>query len=109
MHLDSTFLGVHLDSKAVQEQQRSTGYGSSRKTASCGTLGAHEQGGTGTEEVDWAWTSRKNSSSSAKPGPGQQAVVKLRLERRSCRRCRSRGNNALLAEISLLIYSGAGS
>ena len=48
VHLDRTSLGVHLDSKAVQEQQRSTGHG----------------------------TSRQNSSSSAKPGPGQQAVMK---------------------------------
>ena len=76
VHLDSTSLGVHLDSKAVQEQQQSTGHGSPGKTASCGPLGALEQGGTGTAAVDWAWTSRKNSSSSAKPGPGQQAVVK---------------------------------
>ena len=60
VHLDSTSLGVHLDSKAVQEQQRLTGNGSSRKKiTSCGPLGAHEQGGTGTAAVDWAWTSRK--------------------------------------------------
>ena len=53
--LVSTFLSSGLDpvllvdtSKVVQEQQRSTGNG----------------------------TSRKKSSSSVKPGPGQQAVVK---------------------------------
>ena len=42
-------------SKAVQEQQRSTGNGTSRKTASCCPLGGHEQGGTGTAAVDRAW------------------------------------------------------
>ena len=76
VHLDSTSLGVHLDSKAVQEQQRSPGHGPPGKTASCGPLSAHEQGSTGTAAIDWAWTSRKNSSSSAKPATGPQAVVK---------------------------------
>ena len=42
-------------SKAVQEQQRSTGHGPPGKTDSCGPLGGHEQGGTGTAAVDWAW------------------------------------------------------
>ena len=84
VHLDSTSLGVHLDSKAMQEQQQSTGHGSSKKkqlagvllvhtckavqgqqrstghgppgkTANCGPLDGHEQGGTGTAGVDWAW------------------------------------------------------
>ena len=56
VRLDTTSLGVHLDSKAVQEQQRSTGHGNlQEKTASCGPLGGHEQGGTGTAAVDWAW------------------------------------------------------
>ena len=56
MHLDSTSLGVHLDSTL-------------RK--SCGPLGGHEQGGTGTAAVDWVWE------------PPLEAVEKLRpvLER----------------------------
>ena len=49
LHLDSTFLGVHLDSTSLGVHLDST----SRK--SCGPLGGHEQGGTGTAAVDWAW------------------------------------------------------
>ena len=63
VHLDSTFLGVHLrvhlDSMAVQEQQRSTGHGPPGKTASCGPLGGQERGGTGTAAVDWEWESQE--------------------------------------------------
>ena len=88
--LVSTFLSSGLDS--AKEELRSSwwtrarwyrnssgrlGMGPPRETVCCGALGGHEQGGTGTAAVDWAWDlQEKNSSSSAKPGPGQQVVVK---------------------------------
>ena len=58
-------------SRAVHEQQRSTGYGTSRKTDSCSSLGGHKQGGTGTAAVDWAWDIQETDSCSSLGGHKQ--------------------------------------
>ena len=56
-------------SKAVQEQQRSTGHGNiQEKTASCGPLGGHEPGGTGTAAVYWVWERPVEAVEKLRPG-----------------------------------------
>ena len=101
---------MHLDSKAVQEQQRSTGHGNLLEKQIAAVLLVdtnkavqEQQRSTGHGNLQ----EKQLLLSDAKTRAAGGGEVKTGEE--SCRRCRSRGDNALLAEISLLIYPGAGS